>query len=139
MVDDSCVYKFLTGLNDEFDEVRSGVTSRKPLPSISEAFSKVHNEESRRSVMLCKKRTNSVETSAMMLEATVNKASLPPNKPLVWCDHCNKPLVLCYHCNKPRLTRETCWKIHGEPANWTSLRGYPKPEGMIQYWWWWIV
>ena len=25
-----------------------------------------------------------------------------------WCDHCNKP----YH------TRDTCWKLHGKPANW---------------------
>lgn len=27
-----------------------------------------------------------------------------------WCDHCNKP----YH------TRDTCWKLHGKPANWKS-------------------
>ncbi|XP_052184481.1 uncharacterized protein LOC127796395 [Diospyros lotus] len=25
-----------------------------------------------------------------------------------WCDYCKRP----YH------TRETCWKIHGKPANW---------------------
>lgn len=113
---------FSPGLNDEFNEVRSRVTSRKALPSTSEAFSRVRKGESDRSFMLSKKmlskkRTDSVETSAMMLEATAYKASLPPNKPLVWFGHCNKPQVLCYHCNKPRYIRETCWKIQGKPAN----------------------
>ena len=28
----------------------------------------------------------------------------------LWCDHCNKP----YH------TKETCWEIHGKPANWKT-------------------
>ena len=110
VVEDSCVQKFLTGLNDEFDEVRSRVTSKKPLPFTNEAFSEVHREESPRSVMLGKKSTDLVETSAMMTEATANEASTPPNKPRVWCDH----------CNKPRHTRETCWRIHVKPANWKN-------------------
>lgn len=75
------VYKFLTSLNDEFDEVRSRVINKKPLPSINEVFSKVRSEESRRNVILGKKSTDFVETSTMMIEATTNKASLPPNKP----------------------------------------------------------
>ncbi|KAM6591333.1 hypothetical protein CsatA_013938 [Cannabis sativa] len=31
-----------------------------------------------------------------------------------------KPRVWCDFCNKPRHTRETCWRIHGKPANWKS-------------------
>ena len=34
----------------------------------------------------------------------------------LWCDHCN--------CTGH--TRDTCWKIHGKPANWTPRR---QPEG----------
>lgn len=80
VVEDSRVYKFLTGLNDEFDEVRSRVTSKMPLPSINETFSEVRKEESRQSVMLGKKSTDSIETSTMMIEATANKASTPPKQ-----------------------------------------------------------
>lgn len=47
VVENSRVYKFLTSLDDEFDEIRSKVTNRKPLPSINEAFSEVCREESR--------------------------------------------------------------------------------------------
>lgn len=28
------------------------------------------------------------------------------------------PSIWCDHCNKPHHSRETCWKIHGKPANW---------------------
>lgn len=72
----------------------------------------MRREESRLSVMLGKKSTDFVETSAMMVEATANKVALPPNQPRVWCEH----------CNKPRHTRETGWKLHGKPANWKSNR-----------------
>ncbi|PSR88367.1 Calcineurin B-like protein [Actinidia chinensis var. chinensis] len=24
----------------------------------------------------------------------------------------------CEHCKKPWHTKETCWKLHGKPANW---------------------
>ena len=57
--------------------------------------------------------TGLVEKSALL--GTAAAASRSPNnqrrsddKPRVWCDH----------CNKPRHTRETCWKLHGKPADW---------------------
>lgn len=31
-----------------------------------------------------------------------------------------KPPMYCNVCDKPYHTRETCWKIHGKPANWKS-------------------
>lgn len=45
IVDNDYIYKFLTGLNIEFDEVRGRIISKKPLPSINEAFSEVRREE----------------------------------------------------------------------------------------------
>lgn len=54
-IEDSRIYKFLAGLNIEFDEVRSRIIGRQPLPPIGEVFSEVRREESRRNVMLGKK------------------------------------------------------------------------------------
>lgn len=56
-----------------------------------------------------------VEVSALAaMGGGYNKSTTYPTKfdekPRVWCDF----------CNKPRHTRETCWKIHGKPANWKS-------------------
>ena len=54
MEEGSQIFKFLVGLNVEFDEVW-GIIGRQPLPSLGEVFSKVRREKSRRNVMLGKK------------------------------------------------------------------------------------
>ena len=109
------IYKFLAGLTVEFDEVRGRIIGRQPLPSIGEVFSEVRREESRRSVMLGKRVVGTtIEGSAFAVGGGYNKNTphlpKPDEKPRVWCDF----------CNKPRHTRETCWRIHGKPANWKS-------------------
>ena len=53
-VEDNHIFKFLIGLNMEFDEVRGRIIGRQPLPSIGEVFSEVRREKSRRLVMLAK-------------------------------------------------------------------------------------
>ena len=62
--------------------------------------------------MLGKKLSGPVENSALLGTATT--ASCNPNNQ---CHPDDKPRVWCDHCNKPRDTRETCWKLHGKPAN----------------------
>ena len=120
------IYKFLVGLNVEFDEVRGQIIGRVPLPKISEVFAEVQREESRRYIMLGKKsNSGSVESSAFSVaEGFANKAaSFQPGlgeRPQVWCDY----------CNKPRQTRETCRKIHGKPTNWQSSK--PEREEIVQ-------
>ena len=115
LVEDHRIYKFLAGLNIEFDEVRGRIIGRQPLPSIGEVFSEVRREESRRNVMLGKKGIASpMENSALIAsDPTANKAfnqRRQNERPRIWCDF----------CNKPRHTRDNCWKIHGKPANWKS-------------------
>ena len=110
-VEDNRIFKFLIGLNVEFDEVRGRIIGRQPLPSIGEVFSEVRREESRRLVMLGKRNlVNTIENSALAASINAGRTATkkPDEKSRVWCDH----------CNKPRHTRETCWKIHGKPANW---------------------
>ncbi|XP_073272345.1 uncharacterized protein [Primulina huaijiensis] len=118
-VEDDRIFKFLAGLNVEFDEVRGRIIGRRPLPSLGEVFSEVRREESRRNVMLGKKGpAATVEGSALAstgLNMRRGAANLrkPEEKPSVWCDY----------CNRPRHTRETCWKIHGKPANFKGRTG----------------
>ncbi|KAG6521029.1 hypothetical protein ZIOFF_018095 [Zingiber officinale] len=118
-VERSRIFKFLVGLNVEFDEVRGRIIGRRPLPSLGEVFSEVRREESRRNVMLGKKGpTTIIEGSALtstgsnIRRGTANLRK-PEEKSVLWCDF----------CNKPRHTRETCWKIHGKPANFKSKSG----------------
>ncbi|KAK3210967.1 hypothetical protein Dsin_015673 [Dipteronia sinensis] len=68
VVDNNRVFRFLAGLNIEFDKVRGSIIGRQPLPSINEVFVEVWREESRRMVMLGKMggSSNHVETSALV-------------------------------------------------------------------------
>ncbi|KAG6492981.1 hypothetical protein ZIOFF_047953 [Zingiber officinale] len=118
-VEDSRIFKILASLNVEFDEVRGRIISRRPLPSLGEVFYEVRREESRRNVMLGKKGpTTIIEGSALtstgpnIRRGTANLCN-PEEKSGLWCDY----------CNKPRHTRETCWKIHGKPANFKGKSG----------------
>lgn len=54
-VEDNYIFKFLTRLNIEFDEVRGRIIGRQPLPLIGEVFSEVRIEESRKNVLLGEK------------------------------------------------------------------------------------
>lgn len=123
-MEDNCIFKFLVGLNIEFDEVRGRIIGRQPLPSIGEVFSEVRREEGCRSVMLGKKVAGApVKNSALAAsEANATRAITSQqktnDKPRVWCDH----------CNKLRHTQETCWKIHGKPTNWKGSQPGDKPN-----------
>ncbi|KAG2713543.1 hypothetical protein I3760_04G180900 [Carya illinoinensis] len=118
IVDDNCILKFLAGLNIEVDEVRGRIIGRQPLPSISDLFSEVKREESRRNVMLGKKGPGVAAESSALVATDANSSKAityqrrNDDKSLVWCDY----------CNKPRHTQGSCWKIDGKPANWKSSK-----------------
>ncbi|XP_062114977.1 uncharacterized protein LOC133829003 [Humulus lupulus] len=107
------IYKFLAGLNVDFGEVRGRIIGRQTLPPIGEVFSEVRREESRRSDMLGKKALGStIEGSSLDVGGSYSKNnSYPPKSD-------EKPRVCCDFLNKHRHTHETCWRIHGKPANW---------------------
>ena len=77
MVESSQIFKFLVGLNVEFDEVRGRIIGWQPLPSLGEVFSEVRCEASQRNVMLKKNLSGPVENSTLL--GTTATASRNPN------------------------------------------------------------
>ena len=71
--------------------------------------------------MIGKKPNDSAEYSALVIKQTSMKAFDHSSKTL------EKPRVLFDHCHKPQHTRETCWKVHGKPANWKCSKGRKFP------------
>ncbi|KAL5564556.1 hypothetical protein UlMin_027720 [Ulmus minor] len=106
IVDQKRTFKFLLGLNKELDEVRGRIMGIKPLPNIREAFSEVRREESRKNLMM----TDNLSTSTVEVSALYTHNSSQDNKS-------KKGRPWCEHCKKPGHTKETCWKIHGKPAD----------------------
>ncbi|KAI5391234.1 hypothetical protein KIW84_076180 [Lathyrus oleraceus] len=111
MVDVSRVFKFLAGLNVDFDEVRGRILGRNLIPPIGEVFSEVRREESRRQVMLGKNTSAvppPVERSALAIPH-VNRKPLPNQQ------GGDKTHLFCDYCGRNHHTRETCYKLHGRP------------------------
>ena len=101
------VFEFLMGLNRELDDVRSRVLSRRPLPPIQEVFSEVRREESRRKVMLQEHLICGPEASALVTRWP--HAGFGPRQ---------FKRIYCEHCKKMGHTKDTCWTLHGKPAEW---------------------
>ncbi|GFZ15841.1 hypothetical protein Acr_25g0002500 [Actinidia rufa] len=113
------VFKFLAGLRDEYNQVRYHILNIDPVPSLREAFVIIQNEESRRDVMLP---TISSEQSTLL--------SVPQYEHRNQCTHHDfgyfvgsddKDKLHCDYCQRPHHTRETCWRLHGQPS--TQGRG----------------
>ncbi|KAL6348638.1 hypothetical protein AAG906_016166 [Vitis piasezkii] len=101
------VFKFLTGLNCELDDVRSRVLSHQSLPSIREVFSEVRREESRRKVILWEHITSRPEASALVTRGP-HVGSSPRQSKRTYYEH----------CKKTGHTKDTCWTLHDEPTDW---------------------
>jgi hypothetical protein len=120
-VEEGRIFQFLAGLNEELDEVRGRIIGRSTLPSLGEMFSEVRREETRRSVMMGKAKSDPYppETNALIADTAALKSS---------SNQRNTSNVVCDYCNRPRHTRETCWKLHGKPAHLKN--GKPGPRSV---------
>ncbi|KAA8530837.1 hypothetical protein F0562_005539 [Nyssa sinensis] len=71
IVEGKRVFKFLLGLNKNLDEIRGRIIGVKPLPSLREAFSEVHREESRKNLMMgSHQQLNMAQSSALKTQFT---------------------------------------------------------------------
>ncbi|CAH9116256.1 unnamed protein product [Cuscuta europaea] len=100
------IFKFLSGLNSEFDPIRVQIFGNKKLSSLSEVFHTVRGDESRRSVMMEEK---SVDGSALatgkgsIQGSTLRGPILKSNSEDRWCSY----------CKKSGHSKDTCFKLHG--------------------------
>lgn len=115
LLEKDCIYDFLSGLNPEFEAARERVLGTEPLQSILEIFAYIKREECRRGAMSGLRPAATIEKSALLVEpgenALTNRSRSSMKRPY------QKSNLWCEHCNKPRHTKETCWQLHGKPAN----------------------
>nr|GLL35841.1 hypothetical protein CK203_090719 [Ipomoea trifida] len=106
------LFKFLLGLNEELDDVRGRIMGTKQLLSPREAFSKIRREESRKKVMMGSKEqlASTLDSSALDVRSSNHNGGDRQKRERPWCEYCKK---LGHY-------KETCWKLHGKPADWKS-------------------
>ncbi|RVW35272.1 Retrovirus-related Pol polyprotein from transposon TNT 1-94 [Vitis vinifera] len=89
--------------------------------TVTEYFNILTRKESRQKVMLgTQNSSKNLENSALVARGTQsnnNNHQTKKNRP--WCDH----------CRKPGHTKETCWHLHGKPADWKPSRPQQNREG----------
>lgn len=114
-------FDFLHGLTPDLDEVRGRLLGVKPFLTLRESFDEVRREESRKRVMLTpsKPEMNSMEIQgSALVSKQQNSRRSPRQTERIWCDYCQKP----YH------TRDTCWDLHGKPADWKPKKQRRPPR-----------
>ncbi|KAF7835228.1 Retrovirus-related Pol polyprotein from transposon TNT 1-94 [Senna tora] len=121
LVEKERIYKFLLGLNKSLDNIRGRILSVKPLPSLREVLSTVRHEESRRKLMLGSLADSDfVNGSALAVHGASHNPGNGQKKGRPWCDH----------CHRTGHVKDRCWKLHGKPSDWKSLKDKNTASGL---------
>ncbi|XP_050277371.1 uncharacterized protein LOC126718978 [Quercus robur] len=116
--DKAYVMRFLMGLNENFETIRTQILMCEPFPSISKVYALVLQEESHKHIGHGGSFAAKPDSVAMYVNSKGNNAGNAN-----WSKGNNKKeRPLCTHCNMLGHTIDKCYKLHGYPP------GY-KPKG----------
>ena len=108
------VMRFLMGLNENFETLRSQILMYDPFPSMSKVYSLVLHEESHKNIGHGSSASSQFDAMTIYTNSKGNfnwkKGNAKKDKPF------------CTHCNMQGHIIEKCYKLHGYPP------GY-KPRG----------
>ncbi|XP_010247565.1 PREDICTED: uncharacterized protein LOC104590549 [Nelumbo nucifera] len=115
LIETNRVFEFLAGLNSDFDITRQQLLTRESV-ILSQTYSLVHSEESRRKVMLSFQPTKAALAVAKFMAGGEKEKEVKKE---------DKRDSFCDHCKKPKHTRDTCWKLHPHlmPARLRNKKG----------------
>ncbi|RDX85696.1 hypothetical protein CR513_33081, partial [Mucuna pruriens] len=125
LVERGKIFKFLHGLNFEYDPIRVQILGKEKLPSLSEVFFIVRSEETQRSVMLDKGNSNT--GSAMVTRKGPTKRSTSKEKSFTK----SSLGEYCTYCKRSGHTKDTCYKRHGKEKVLERMGGN---KGSTQMW-----
>ncbi|GKA95037.1 putative RNA-directed DNA polymerase [Tanacetum coccineum] len=109
------LYKFLLGLDSDFDVIRTQILAMKPTPSLSNSYHMVGEDEHQRNVTIGKK------TTTEMAALQVNRKENQPQKKS-WQKNekggSASKTENCTNCGKDGHSREGCFELIGYPDWW---------------------
>ncbi|KAF7835374.1 Retrovirus-related Pol polyprotein from transposon TNT 1-94 [Senna tora] len=121
LIEKERIYKFILGLNKSLGKIRGRILSVKPLPSLREVLSTVRHEGSRRKLMLGSLAdSDPVNGSALAVHGVSHNPGNGQKKGRPWCDL----------CHRTRHIKDKCWKLHGKPSDWKSLKEKNTASGL---------
>lgn len=120
---DERLVKFLMGLNDSYCTSRGNILKISPLPSISNAYALLVQEEKQREVQNTPKFPRESSSFVVANQANAGQRSFSTDfrGQRVSYDNKKSPLF-CKYCKKPGHLVEKCYKLHGFPPNFKFTR-----------------
>ncbi|XP_075078932.1 uncharacterized protein LOC142164639 [Nicotiana tabacum] len=116
--------QFLMGLNETYSQSSNQIMMMSPTPTINKSYSMIIGEESRRSVANFAQTSIANEGIAMFSGKgnTQGTSNYKPKRNNLFCDY----------CKYKGHTRDTCYKLHGYPAEFKQKRK-DGPNNATQY------
>lgn len=117
--------QFLMGLNEQYTVVRGQILIMKPLPTLSQCYAILLQEETQR----VSKTTVSSERLAMSVKQNYPSKHQPAKTPGVIKRNFseNAKDIQCDYCHQTGHARDKCFCLHGYPQ-WHKMYGKPKPK-----------
>ncbi|XP_019171419.1 PREDICTED: uncharacterized protein LOC109166975 [Ipomoea nil] len=126
--EDDQVIRFLEGLNDEFESIKSGVLIMDPIPTMEKVLNMALKVERKINGSLNQRNTEVVQSNAVQntqgqsTEDSGTVAFSASNNKKKFGNNGGKNVAKCTYCNMSGHTVEKCFKKHGYPPGW--IPGY---------------
>ncbi|XP_074363225.1 uncharacterized protein LOC141703653 [Apium graveolens] len=108
--------QFLMGLNDSYNGIRGQILLMQPLPTLSQCYSILLQDENQRGIS-----GSSVTTESMAMQVKSRFQGKPFKK-----NTADTP-VYCEYCHITGHVKDKCFCLHGYPV-WHKMHGKPKPK-----------
>lgn len=118
------VIDFLMGLNDCYDAVRSQILMKKTLPSLSEVYNMIDQDETQRSARIST--APGMDSSAFVVSHQSSQ-----NGSTGGTQFQMKERPVCTYCSRVGHVEDTCYKKHGYPTSFKSKQKFVKPPSSV--------
>ncbi|XP_074369852.1 uncharacterized protein LOC141711352 isoform X2 [Apium graveolens] len=114
---DQRVIQFMMGLNDTYSIMRGSILMRSPLPTVSQAYSLILQEESQREIHS----GGHFSADSASLNASTYKHQQSHQSGVSFhkkfAGDSRKVTLQCNYCKKPGHSIDKCYKLHGFPPD----------------------
>lgn len=124
------LWDFLLGLPESFQNFRTNILSKDPLPSVDKAFNLAKEDEHQRhgNETRGKNVENVALTASSRTHIQQNSSPTAANDAGVKID--SKGRAVCAHCHRLGHSKDKCYRLVGFPPGWTP-KGKGKQPGQV--------
>lgn len=122
------ITQFLMGLSDQFTAIRGQILLMKPVPSLSQCYSLLLQEENQREIHHSSSlHTNNLAMNVVKPSVENNLSPQSQRYGQVHRKSTSDPSLSCDYCHLTGHTRDKCFCLQGYPP-WHKFYGKPKPK-----------